>query len=196
MGTNSRGKAKRSNDRNTRYATHVPVLTACVDALNASAENPITVVEHGMGLSSTHFFHSLPHVKNIVSFEREIDWLNCSDCNDGSSQPHSMTLLDDDTAIEQATFGINEPERTVGLVDGFASQRVMVLEAWMCLGIVLIVEHDAETFSSGEVRGRRALAQKFGYAAYQYTGRDPETAFFVKQSSGLTLSLTGSCHTF
>lgn len=190
-GPNKRGGAHRSKDRNTRYATHVPCLQACVEALEPSADRPMYVIEHGMGLGSTPFFHTLPHVMNIISFEREPEWLFCNDCLSGSTQPHSITLLDDKTAIDQASVGVTDPERTVGLVDGFASQRMAVLEAWMRLGVAFIVEHDADVFSGKEVRNRRALATNFGYKAYQYTGHDPESAIFI--NSHAALPLTGSC---
>jgi hypothetical protein len=180
MTPNKRGKASRSKDRNTRYATHVPVLKACIDVLSASVESPIYAIEHGMGLGSTPFFHSLSNVANIISFEREQEWLFCNDCSSGSLQPHSINLLSDKSAIEQATTGIVEPSRTIALVDGFAAQRASVLEAWMSLGVAFIVEHDAEVFTERDVRHRRTLAKNFGYVALQYAGRDPETAFFIK----------------
>lgn len=172
-------------------STHVPVLKECVGALSASVDRPIYVIEHGMGLGSTPFFHTLPHVANIVSFEREPEWLFCNDCLSGSTQPHSITLLQDETAIEQAHVGISDPERSMAFVDGYAGQRMAVLEVWMQMGVAFIVEHDADVFTGREVRARKALAELFGYAAYQYTGHDPETAFFVGPRAP-HLSLTGS----
>lgn len=194
-GPNKRGKAIRSKDRNTRYATHIPCLQACVEALNPSAERPIFVVEHGMGLGSTPFFHSLPHVANIISFEREPDWLFCNDCLSGSTQPHSITLLEDSTAVEQSKTGLTDPERTVGLVDGYADQRYGVLEAWMHLGVTFIVEHDADTFGGRQFRLRRPLIEKYDYIAYQYTGHDPESVIYMS-SRKYDLPLTGSCVEF
>lgn len=160
----------------------MPVLEACVNALKAADDSPIYVIEHGMGLGSTPFFHSLSNVANIISFERELDWMFCNDCASGSLQPHSIVQLHDASAVEQAKVGIVEPARTVGLVDGYVAQRLPVLEAWMSLGVALIVEHDADVLASREVRRRRALAGEFGYKAFQYVGHDPETVFFISGS--------------
>ncbi len=190
-GPNKRGKASRSGDRNTRYATHIPVLKACIGAMSATALNPIYVIEHGMGLGSTPFFHSVHNVASITSFEREPGWLFCNDCLSGSTQPHSITLLHDQTILNQAKSCVTVPERTVGLVDGYVKQRLPMLETWMSLGMAFIVEHDADAFTGPEIRSRQKAAKAFGYAAYQYADHDPETAFFV--SPGAQLSLTGSC---
>lgn len=188
-GPNKRGRAKRSSDRNTRYATHVPVLRECVTALSASESNPIRVVEHGMGLGSTPFFHSLRNVAQITSFERELEWMWCADCASGSQTPHEMVLLKDDSAITQSQRGITNPRRTVALVDGYASQRASVLEVWMQLGVEFIIEHDVDVLTKEQVRLRRRLAKVNGYAAVQYTGRDPESALFAR---GAVPALTGS----
>lgn len=190
-GPNKRGKASRSGDRNTRYATHIPVLEACIGALSASALNPIYVIEHGMGLGSTPFFHSVNNVANITSFEREPGWLFCNDCLSGSTQPHSITLLHDQTVIDQAKSCVQVPERTIGLVDGCVKQRLPMLETWMSMSMAFIVEHDADAFRRDDIQARQTAAATFGYAAYQYVGHDPETAFFVSPSA--QLSLTGSC---
>lgn len=142
-----------------------------------------------MGLGSTPFFHSLSHVEKITSFERELDWMFCNDCDSGSLQPHDIIHLHDESAIEQARDGIVNPARTVGLVDGFVAQRMPVLEAWMSLGVAFIVEHDADAFTKRDVVGRRELAKQFGYLACQYTEFDPETAFFIApDADGLTVS--------
>jgi hypothetical protein len=179
---NKRGRAHRSNDRNTRYATHIPVLKECINALSASKERPIHVIEHGMGLGSTPFFHSLQHVKKITSFERELEWIWCASCISGSKQDHTMILLENDNAIEQIKQYIDDPSRTVALIDGYASQRVKVLEVWMNLGIKFIVEHDGEVLTHGEITIRRKLALANNYVAMQYTGHDPETVLFVKSA--------------
>lgn len=146
-----------------------------------------------MGLGSTPFFHSLRHVKGITSFERELEWMWCADCASGSKQDHTMILLKDDNAVEQAKQGISDPQRTVALVDGFASQRVKVLEVWMQLGVEFIVEHDADVLKLGEVKVRRRLAQANGYVALQYTDRDPESVLFAR---GVMPPVTGSYQTF
>ena len=191
-GPNKRGSAERSTERNVRYATHVPALAACIGAMSASADNRIYLVEHGMGLGSTPFFHSVAHVANIVSLEREPDWVFCNDCNSGSTQPHTLTLLHDETAIAQARECIVEPGRTAALVDGYAAQRLPVLEMWMALGVKFIVEHDADTFKRHEVRSRTAIAARYGYQVFQYTQLDPESAIYVSNEAP-SLSLTGSC---
>jgi len=183
---NRRGGAKRSKDRNTRYATHIAVLNECVSLLNASEENPMHIIEHGMGLASTPFFHSLPRVEKITSFEREPEWSTCANCMSGSTTPpHQIIMLKDDTAIEQTRVGITRPSMTLVLVDGYASQRAGVVEAMMSAGCAYIVEHDAETFRGRDIEFRKNSARVHGYSAHQYMGHDPETAFFVKNTGGV-----------
>lgn len=93
-----------------------------------------------------------------------------------------MILLENDNAIEQIKQYIDDPSRTVALIDGYASQRVKVLEVWMNLGIKFIVEHDGEVLTHGEITIRRKLALANNYVAMQYTGHDPETVLFVKSA--------------
>ena len=146
-----------------------------------------------MGLGSTPFFHSLRNVRQITSFERELEWMWCANCASGSQTPHEMVLLKDDSAVEQAQRGITDPRTTIALVDGYASQRVGVLEVWMQLGVEFIIEHDADVLTQEQVRTRRRLAKANGYAAVQYTGRDPESVLFAK---GALPALTGSYESF
>lgn len=186
---NIRGTAARSQDRNERYATHLPVLRACIASLSASIRDPISIVEHGMGLGSTPYFHSLAHVDQFTSFEREPEWLECANCASGSTGHLVIHVHDDLTAIN---VNIARPDRTLGLVDGYASQRPHVLDAWMRQGVALIVEHDADTFDSKGVGRRQVLAQTYGYRAFQYVGLNPETAIYVG-SNAPPLPITGSC---
>ncbi len=183
---NQRGKAKRSGERNVRYETHKPVLQACIEELGSG---PFFAIEHGMGLGSTPFFHTHPNV-TIVSFEREKEWAWCSNCNSGSLEPHSIVITYDKQVSEQVKQGF-DPPRTVGLVDGFAAHRIVVLEQWMSQSIPFIVEHDAETMKGHQVRTRRALAFSTSYTAYQYVALNPESIVYVHSSKHL--SLTGSC---
>jgi hypothetical protein len=180
--SNKRGTAIRSNDRNTRYATHIPVLRECISSLNASESNPIYAVEHGMGLGSTPFFHSLPNIKKITSFERELEWMRCDNCISGSQTPHEMALLKDDNAVSQTQCGITNPKMTIALVDGYASQRGKVLEAWMKLDVKFIIEHDAEVLTHDQVQIRRRYAKENGYLAVQYMGHDPESVLYAKDT--------------
>lgn len=183
---NKRGKATRSNDRNTRYATHTPVLKSCIEALSSSV-GQVYAIEHGMGLASTPFIHQHPAVVSMVSLEREPEWARCDTCSSGSNKPHVVKLVRDGEERREALVAFEEnglkPESTVGLVDGFAWQRVHVLWAWMELGVSMIVEHDAETLSEVDVAVRRRLSRSFGYRAVQFTGLNPETLFFVKDNA-------------
>lgn len=188
---NTRGTAVRSQERNIRYATHLPVLEACVGALSASADRPICVVEQGQGLGSTPYFHALPHVCQFISFEREAEWLTCTVCA-GQSAEHRVVHIDDRIVTDQVNIDIAEPSRSLALVDGFASQRLAVLDVWMRLEFAFIVEHDADTFESRDVEKRRALAREHGYLAFQYVDHNPETAIYVGPN-GPALALTGSC---
>ena len=186
MYPNVRGKQPRDTDRNTRYGTHLPVLQACVTALGATPENPIELVELGMGLSSTPFFHAQANVSLITSFEREQPWLRCADCAAGSTQPHKMLLATDTDVVSMVRQF--RSQRAVALVDGFTAHRPIALEAWMRAGVSFIVEHDAETFNSFDIKHRRALAEAFGYSAWQYIELNPETALFVKEPLSLPIS--------
>jgi len=178
---NNKGKAIRSKVRNERYGTHLTVLGMSIDILNPSIENPIELIEHGMGLSSTSFLHSIKNVNIITSFEREIEWANCKDCDKGSQQCHNIILINDDSFTEQIT-SMNFATRAVALVDGYALHRPIILESLMKNGVEFIVEHDAETFVVGEVVLRQAFARKYDYDAYQYVGKNPESALYVKKS--------------
>lgn len=177
---NKRGVADRSSDRNTRYGTHTPVLIACISALSSSVTE-ITVIEHGMGLHSTKLFHTFPCITKIISLEQQQEWLKCEWCN--SDQKHVMLLTNDDNAIQQATLSVNEPDKTLGFVDGDGTQRKQVLTSWMNASVVVIVEHDAETFSLQEVDDRQRLSSQFGYKVFQYVGQVPETLYYVKDSA-------------
>lgn len=193
---NKRGRAQRSTDRNTRYSTHVPVLKSCIEKLAETSPDGVQAIEHGMGLSSTSFFHEHPMVVSITSLEREPEWASCVTCCSGTTKPHSILVTSDDRVIEQATQqivdGIIKPRTTIGLVDGFASQRLEVLRAWMAAGVAIIVEHDAETFTDIDIAVRRRLARAHGYRALQFAKCDPETALYVNDKMP-QVPIEGTC---
>lgn len=173
MYPNVRGKARRHGDKTVRVATHVPALE-----LGCSAVKPEFVIEHGMGLGSTPFFHRVSSVKRILSFENEARWATCDRCPASPGLEHVIAPFSPDGFAEKTS--VFDSSRTIALVDGEAAKRPVALELSMKLGVPWIVEHDAECCQPEEVDARVKLCVQHGYSAFQYMLLNPESLVYVK----------------
>ena len=167
MYENTRGVAIRSADKNVRIATHSNVVKECFTRLN-----PSTIIEHGMGNSSTALFHNL-NVQNLLSFEDVDRWKKCPISCNGSHIIKTWSL-------DQLQTFIRTYENILGFVDGISDQRIPTLECMLQNGLHEVIEHDAESWNNSELSQRIELCKKFGYHLYQYILENPETALYSK----------------
>lgn len=185
-GPNSRGNASRSHDKSVRVATHAPLVTELLRCFTS----PVSVLEHGMGISSTPLFHSMPEVLQIVSLEDDPRWSTCQVCvSKQSNKQHTVKRYESDEDVRQI---LSLHSIDFVLVDGPSSQRLDVLRIALQSHVSVIVEHDSETHSHTELSERQHLARCFGYEAHISTTRNPETSFYVRDSrfiSGVSDSL-------
>jgi hypothetical protein len=172
---NTRSSSPRSPQREVRIVTHVPVLQLACDAVK-----PTHVIEHGMGIGSTPFFHGQPTVQRIFSFENDPVWRACSGCTNFAAA-HRIEAYSDERLVQW--LADVPADKCVVLVDGEALERPRVLKAAMAAGVAWIVEHDAECFDGAGLRLRRELSAEHGYVAVQYVAVHPETAAYVRASA-------------
>ena len=172
---NVRGKSPRSDSKAVRCATHIPLFKYTL-TLPAGAHID-TVIEHGMGLGSTPFFHSLRSVKRIISFENDPAWSRCNLCGQ-DEKTHTITAWQGDKLLK--SLDNIDPLCTLALVDGPADERLVFLSDCLHAGISIIVEHDAETFTQSYLAIRRDACSREGYRAYQWINDNPESALYIK----------------
>lgn len=172
---NTRGTARRSDDKHVRVATHIPALNVACSVIA-----PTHVVEHGMGYGSTPHFHSIDTVTHILSFENDERWRECNCCIEGSATKHVIIEYSDSNFSEQAKdFPI---DKTIALIDGEAKERPRALSISMQLGVPWIVEHDAECFTDDDLKVRLGFCKSLGYTAYQHVALNPESVVYVRGS--------------
>jgi len=171
---NKRGAAQRSNNKGVRVATHIPLIKFVISARRSDIS---TVIEHGMGIGSTPFFHSLSHVSMIFSFENDPAWRSCASCQSDTKQ-HAVIGWPGNDPLSVIP-GI-ETDSTFALVDGPCDERFPFLLSCLSRGISSIVEHDSETFSSSDVEIRRKACLEFGYRGYQWINDDPESVIYTR----------------
>lgn len=167
--------AKRSDKKEVRVTTHIPVLEMCFQHFKIER-----VLEHGMGKSSTAFFHKCNSLDFILSLEDDPAWKICSGC-DLSLPRHtvaSYTCKSDITLCLSYAF---DPETTLVFLDGPHKQRGEIFEAALERGISYIVEHDTESLSNDEMRDRRVKAEGAGYTCLAYTRLNPETTLYTRK---------------
>lgn len=188
---NARGVAQRSPMKTVRVGTHVPVLKMCIDASN---EQIMHVVEHGMGLASTQYFHSLRGVTRLLSFENDPKWQRCIHCEQSTSderlsQIEHIIVPFAATTDDAAKLGVDTfqtlvskhivPTNSLALVDGPHVERIKVLCTLLGYGVPYIVEHDAESLPLDELDERLNLCRVHGYTALQYVALNPETMLYT-----------------
>ena len=169
MYENTRGIASRSLDKQMRTGSHVNVVKECFARLK-----PDTVIEHGMGNSSTVLFHELG-VHDLLSFEDDDKWKKCAANCDGSHHVIERWSLD---KLQEFIDGY---KNVLGFVDGIGRQRIPTLECMLRNGIREVIEHDAESWDKDELLKRTELCKEFGYHVYQYVLENPETALYSKE---------------
>jgi hypothetical protein len=177
---NTRGNSPRSDSKADRVATHIPLFKYAL-TLPAAAQVDV-VIEHGMGLGSTPFFHSLSSVKRIVSFENDPTWRRCNLCGK-DEKSHTITSLSGENPLQSLDNIV--PSCTIALVDGPADERLIFLNDCLLAGIAIIVEHDAETFTQRDLEMRREACKNAGYKAYQWINDNPESALYIKSDLDL-----------
>lgn len=172
-----RGKAQRSRNKEVRIGTHLDVLREVVR--NAEVKY---IIEHGMGLSSTGYLHGLVP-QTLLSFENVPVWQHCRHCDENMppEMTHRIVEFIEETFTHEIKAAAADPGMTLALIDGPGVERMKVTAACMRLNVQWIVEHDAETFEAEELKARQDEAQTHGYAAYQYTGVQPESVLYMKE---------------
>ena len=167
---NLRGIAVRDRNKSVRVATHSHVLKSLLDEVKCH----VTVLEHGMGISSTPLLHSHKNVSSFVSFEDDPSWARCSGCT-GNHEifPYSPA---------QAKKIIEETHPYLVFLDGPGLQRNELFEICLKLNVHVIVEHDSETHDENAVEFRRRLLKEHGYIGVVDTSKNPETAIYVKDA--------------
>lgn len=181
MHPNLRGNASRSDKKDIRIATHLSVLKFVVSNFEINS-----VIEHGMGKSSTPYFHSIPSVLTIVSFENDTKWQICNNCfSKQDSRRHTILTFEAQRLLQE----INQidPAKTLALVDGVGDERIVALQILQEQGVAFIVEHDSETLSLDNVLARNSLCTKNGYTAFQYVLENPESILYMKNSNTLSV---------
>lgn len=168
---NLRGTAQRDRNKSVRVGTHVPVLQMCL-----KDQRITNIVEHGMGLSSTAFFHSNLQIKKILSFENDKNWMTCHKCN--SHQSHIIVQFDDNFK----NFCENELslETTLALIDGPHIERIKLIKFLQMRNVPYIVEHDAESLPLIELDERLNLCVINSYAAHQFISLNPESIVYTR----------------
>lgn len=168
---NLRGTAGRHIQKDVRVATHIK----CLELLEVTIK-PKYAVEHGMGRSSTPWFHG-KEIEVLLSFEDDKKWQTCMQCKNS----HVITdYRHSNHFIEQIQEKIPDVSSCICLIDGPGNQRVDAVMSAMQLGIPGIVYHDAETLVSDEIDAIRKMAKDLGYETKQYVAENPETIICFK----------------
>lgn len=173
---NTRGSAPRHKDKKIRVATHLDVIKMCLESINVEF-----VVEHGMGIASTPFFHNVKSLKRLLSFENEKQWQKCDLCPSSPLEHIIVAAPTNNDFKHVISEQIETVERSLALVDGPGPERFDVLKACVELGFPFIVEHDAETMDVSSLNDRKILVSERGYAMCQYVTSNPETMLYVKE---------------
>lgn len=168
---NTRGSAARNPDKIVRVATHLKCLQILSDTIH-----PVYGVEHGMGNSSTPWFHGM-NLEVLLSYEDDPRWRVCNPCKN----THVIVPYEGiDEFVEKVGTTIPDLQKTVCLVDGPGPQRIDVLVALIRLGAPGVVFHDAETLTSEEVARIKDVEKETGYFIRQHIGMNPETLLCSK----------------
>lgn len=172
-----RGTAVRSSSKTDRVGTHKPVVELCLSMIREA-----TVIEHGMGVVSTPFFHKHDHVRKIISFEDDPSWKRCQTCKNQERLTQEHTIVDFSLENLRKATGDIDPQTTLVLVDGPHTQRIQVIKFLLELSVFAIVEHDAESLPIDEFNERVKIASESVYSIYQYVDLNPETLLYTRQN--------------
>jgi len=172
---NQRGTAIRDQDKSIRIKTHIPVIERCLIEMSER----ITIIEHGMGIGSTPFFHSQNKVKSIISFENDHKWNTCSLCGSDSKLHIIKPFIEEDLDNIFSQY-VNDVSQTLALIDGPTIERSIIFKYLINLSIPFIVEHDVEWWDATCLNSRITHASLNGYTTFQYVRTNPESALFLK----------------
>lgn len=168
-------KALRHPDKKVRVSTHKPVLEIVLSDQRTKIE---TVVEHGMGIASTPYFHSVENISTLISFEDDPNWMSCKTCLDGNSKvKHEIISF---TSVDTLYERISNPSQTLALIDGPHKQRIMMINMLQAINVPYIVEHDSESLPVDELNERLNISSSNKYFVYQYVKLNPETMLYTK----------------
>lgn len=168
---NTRGNSTRSPSKNIRVGTHLDVIQECVKIGNIDF-----VIEHGMGVASTRYFHTLNC--KMISYENVPKWKICNECKiQKYKELHSV--IDYDVKTYKEPFK-NMTSNTLVFVDGPGIERESILTYALELGALFVVEHDAETLTKEQLDIRKHLIKKYDYKMFQYIKKNPETMLYCK----------------
>lgn len=177
---NQLGNAERHREKSVRVATHVPVLQHCITSSRVKITH---VLEHGMGLSSTPFFHTLPDVVVIASLENDERWRTCDTCdNTPDGKVHVIESYVTSIEFVQFVQKHTDPAHTLVFVDGPHLERINVLGIMQRLNVPFLVEHDAESLPEFDLHLRKQESASNGYGMYQYVALNPETMLYTRIS--------------
>lgn len=169
--------APRHPDKSVRVRTHIPVLQYAFDHADQIGSSIKYVVEHGMGIGSTTFFHE-KRISEILSYEDDPNWMRCDACAKQSNIIHKIIRFSD--SEEHITSFLHNPEMTLGFVDGPHLQRIQILFKLFEYHVPYVVEHDSESLPIPELIERVSQASKMGYHIYKYELQNPETFLYIR----------------
>ena len=157
------GTALRAEEKSIRTASHLSVLIDLTSAFSLDV-----VLEHGMGKSSTPFFHKTT-LSRLLSIENSPIWNVCEDCGWGSKRIlHEIKTFSD---VNNETFRDVE----LSFIDGEEQERMRVLQSSIDSHVRFIIEHDVESLTKIEHLNRIKLLKSAGYLLFQSVSENPET---------------------
>lgn len=170
---NIRGFAERNKQKSIRVGTHLDVLKECFSNLKIKH-----IIEHGMGASSTPFFHNQKPL-TFLSYENKQKWQNCPECKNQTVE-HMIKTFSETICEEDIKNSKIDLTQTIVFIDGDGLERDLIFKIATNHGVMFIVEHDAEAFTK-EMISIRLSSKNKGYECFQYVSCNPETAIYCKQ---------------
>ncbi len=172
--SNQRGTAKRHENKIVRVGTHKHVLEFCLQSHHVTS-----IIEHGMGVVSTSFFHNIPTVNKIFSLENDRKWQRCDSCNEHTKHYISEFITKDELKKSLIDAEIDFSS-CLSLIDGPHLERCSIIDVMLEFEIPSIVEHDVEVLTEIELLKRTQLCKQNSYNMYQYIKQNPETMLYSK----------------
>ena len=176
---NTLGTAPRSIHKSVRVATHLTPVQFCIENFNLTG-----VVEHGMGLGSTPYFHSVSTLTYLLSYENEARWSHCPTCDasDGGGLIHQILpwTTPDEFVASVRSLPMKLESQVLGFVDGPGPERIPALRELSRLRVSALIYHDAETLTLAEREEIQACVPE--YSIFQYIGENPETLVCLRNN--------------
>jgi hypothetical protein len=156
------GTAIRSEEKTIRTSTHLSVLSDLFSIFSLSV-----VLEHGMGKSSTSFFHKTVK-ERLVSIENSPIWGVCEHCGGGSKIAHDIRPFNDVNQIALKDIELS-------FIDGEEQERKSIHTLSVDAKVRFIIEHDVESLTKKIHDDRVTTLKSSGYKIIQRVDENPET---------------------